>query len=91
MNIIAISPKSGMEQAEIIDTFWTYQHDSPIIFLNSSNYTISEKFALIKDYIVGLPFTVTHDVFDEYNMHVLICGDNGISCDSLDVCFGVPE
>src|SRR6187399_371927 len=25
MNIIAISPKSGMEQAEIIDTFWTYQ------------------------------------------------------------------
>ena len=25
MNIIAISPKSVMEQAEIIDTFWTYQ------------------------------------------------------------------
>ena len=46
-------------------------HDSPIIFLNSSNYTISEKFALIKDYIDGLPFTVEHDDFDEYNMHVL--------------------
>src|SRR3954467_411077 len=25
INIIAISPKSGMEQAEIMDTFWTYQ------------------------------------------------------------------
>ena len=26
---------------------------------------------LIKDYIDGLPFTVAHDDFDEYNMHVL--------------------
>src|SRR4051812_43563488 len=24
INIIAISPKRGMEQAEIMDTFWTY-------------------------------------------------------------------
>ena len=39
--------------------------------MNSPNYTISEKFALIKDYIDGLPFSVTHDDFDEYNMHVL--------------------
>ena len=31
-------------------------HDSPIIFFNSPNYTISEKFALIKDYIDGLCF-----------------------------------
>ena len=46
-------------------------HNSPIIFLNSPNYTISEKFALVKDYIDGLPFTVAHDDFDEYNMHVL--------------------
>ena len=46
-------------------------HDSPIIFLNSPNYSISEKFALINDYIDGLPFTVAHDDFDEYNMHVL--------------------
>ena len=23
-----------------------------------------------------------------YVLHVLICGDNGISCDPLDVCFG---
>ena len=46
-------------------------HDSPIIFLNSPNYTISEKFALVKDYIDGLHFTTTHDDFDEYNMHVL--------------------
>ena len=45
-------------------------HDSPIIFLNSPDYTISEKFAL-KDYIDGLPFTVAHDNFDDYNMHVL--------------------
>ena len=22
-----------------------------------------------------------------YVLHVLICGDNGIPCDSLDVCF----
>ena len=33
-------------------------HDSPIIFLNSPNYTISEKFALIKDDIDGLPFSL---------------------------------
>ena len=39
--------------------------------MNSPNYTISEKFALIKDYIDGLPFTVAHDDFDECNMHVL--------------------
>src|SRR3954468_6720486 len=30
INIIAISPKRGMEQAEIIDTFWTYQHPVPL-------------------------------------------------------------
>ena len=46
-------------------------HDSPIIFLNSTDYTISEKFVLIKDYIDGLPFIVAHDDFDEYNMPVL--------------------
>ena len=46
-------------------------HDSPIIFLNSPDYTISEKFALIKDYIDQLHFTTTHDDFDRYNMHVL--------------------
>ena len=46
-------------------------HDSPIIFLNSSDYTISEKFALIKDYIDGWRFTIPHDDFDKYNMHVL--------------------
>ena len=33
-------------------------HDSPIIFLNSPYYTILEKFALIKDYVDGLHFTV---------------------------------
>ena len=27
---------------------------------------------LIKDYIDELPFTVAHDDFDEYNMHVLV-------------------
>ena len=42
-------------------------HDSPIIFLNSPNYTISEKFAPIKDYVDGLHFTVAHDDFDRYN------------------------
>ena len=46
-------------------------HDIPIIFLNSPDYTISEKFALIKDNIDELHFTTTHDDFDEYNMHVL--------------------
>ena len=45
-------------------------HDSPIIFLNSPNYTTSEKFMLIKDYINGLRFSTTHDDFDRYNMHV---------------------
>jgi hypothetical protein len=39
-------------------------HDSPVIFLNSPNYTISEKFALMKDYIDGLHFTIAHDNFD---------------------------
>ena len=38
-------------------------HDSPIIFLNSPNYTISKKFALVKDYIDGFPFTIAHDDF----------------------------
>ena len=28
-------------------------HDSPIIFLNSPNYTISEKFALVKMILMG--------------------------------------
>ena len=46
-------------------------HNSPIIFLNSPNYTISEKFALIKDYVDGLHFTVAHDDFYRYIMHVL--------------------
>ena len=49
----------------------TPTHDSPIIFLNSPDYTVSQKFVLIKDYIDGLPFTVAHDDFDEYDMHVL--------------------
>ena len=39
-------------------------HDSPVILLNSPNYTILEKFALIKDYIDGLHFTITHDDFE---------------------------
>ena len=46
-------------------------HDSPIIFLNSLDYIISEKFVLVKDYIDGLHSTTTHDDFDRYNMHVL--------------------
>ena len=46
-------------------------HDSPIIFLNSPNYTISKKFALIKDYIDGVRSIIAHDDFDKYNMHVL--------------------
>src|SRR3990170_3059543 len=50
-------------------------HDSPIIFLNSTNYTISEKFALIKDYIDGLHSTIAHDDFDKYNMHELFFYD----------------
>ena len=39
--------------------------------MNSPNYTISEKFALIKGYIDGLSFIVARDDFDEYNVHVL--------------------
>ena len=39
--------------------------------MNSPNYVISEKFALIKYYINGLPFTFARDDFDEYNMQVL--------------------
>ena len=46
-------------------------YDSPIIFLKFPNYPILEKFALVKDYIDGLPFTVAHDDFDGCNMHVL--------------------
>ena len=38
-------------------------HDSPIIFLNSPNYTISEKFALVKDYIHGLPLPLHMMIF----------------------------
>ena len=39
--------------------------------MNFPNYTISEKFALIKDYSDGLCFTIAHDNFDKYNIHVL--------------------
>ena len=46
-------------------------HESPIIYLNSPDYTISEKFALIKDYVDGLHFTIANDNFYRYNMHVL--------------------
>ena len=63
---LAIVPYVKQEIVSIAPT-----HDSPIIFLNSPNYTILEEFALIKDYIDGLPFTVAHDDFDKYNMHVL--------------------
>jgi hypothetical protein len=63
---LAIVPYVKNEIVSIAPT-----HDSPIIFLNSPNNTISEKFALIKDYIDGLRLTVAHDDFDEYNMHVL--------------------
>ena len=65
-------------------------HDSPIIFLNSPDYTISEKFALIKDYIDGLPFTVAHDDFDKYNMHVLAaptCNYYERNSTSTSLCF----
>ena len=64
---LAIDPYVKNEIVAIAPT-----HDSHIIFLNSLNYTISEKFALIKDYIDGLPFTVARDNFDECNMHVLV-------------------
>ena len=63
---LAIVPYVKHEIVSIAPT-----HDSPIIFLNSPNYTLSEKFVLIKDYIDGLPFTIAHDDFDECNMHVL--------------------
>ena len=63
---LAIFPYVKDEIVAIVPT-----HDSLIIFLNSPNYTISEMFVLIKDYIDGLPFTVAHDDFDRYNMHVL--------------------
>src|SRR4051812_9504266 len=39
INIIAISPKRGMEQAEIMDTFWTY-HLSTNSFLNISVFIV---------------------------------------------------
>ena len=46
---LAIVPYAKHEIVAIAPTL-----DSPIIFLNSPNYTISEKFTLIKDYIDGL-------------------------------------
>ena len=63
---VAIIPNVKHEIVAIAPT-----HDSPIIFLNSPNYTISEKFVLTKDYIDGLPFNTTHEYFYECNMHVL--------------------
>ena len=64
---LAIVPYVKHENVAITPT-----HDSPIIFLNSPNYTIWEKFSTIMDYIDGLHSTITHDNFDEYNMHVLV-------------------
>ena len=46
-------------------------HDNPIIFLNSPDYTISEKLVLIKDYVDGLRYTIAHEDFDECDMHVI--------------------
>ena len=46
---LAIVPYVKHEIVAIVPT-----HDSPIIFLNSPNYTILEKFAL-KGYIDGWP------------------------------------
>ena len=69
-------------------------HDSFIIFLNSPNYTILEKFALIKDYIDGLCFTTTHDDFDRYNMHVLAaptCNYYERNYFSTSLCFPYNE
>ena len=58
---LAIVPYVKHEIVSIAPT-----QDNPIIFLNSPNYTISKKFALIKDYIDGLRFTITRDDFDVY-------------------------
>ena len=63
---LAIVPYVKHEIVTIAST-----HHSHIIFLNSPNYTISEKFALVKDYIDGVRSTIEHDDFDKYNMHVL--------------------
>lgn len=60
---LAIVPYVKNDIVSITPTYY-----SPITFLNSPNYTTSEKFALIKD---GLHSTTTHDYFDEYNMDVL--------------------
>ena len=54
---LAIVPYFKNEVVSIAPT-----HDSPIIFLNSPNYSISEKFALIKDYIDGLRFTTSERI-----------------------------
>ena len=43
---LAIVPYVNNEIVAIAPT-----HDSPIIFWNSPNYTISEKLALVKDYV----------------------------------------
>ena len=40
INIIAISPTRGMEQAEIIDTFWTYQ--SSVVLLEPFKNKVSK-------------------------------------------------
>ena len=47
------------------------RHDSRIMLLNRPKSSRDHSFALIKDYIDGLHSTITHDDFDEYNMHVL--------------------
>ena len=64
--------------------------DSPIIFLNSPNYTISEKFDLIKDYIDGLRFTIARDDSIGYDMHVLAAPTSNYyerGTSSLPLCF----
>src|SRR3954463_11418764 len=47
INIIAISPKRGMEQAEIMDTFWTYQAFRIQRFLSHSTSSSSHSNSVI--------------------------------------------
>src|SRR6187399_3150536 len=60
INIIAISPKRGMEQAEIIDTFWTYHMADALSRKSYSNNLILQQ---------GQP--LLHEEFRKLNLHIV--------------------
>jgi hypothetical protein len=66
----------------------TIMHESPIVFLNSPNHTLEEKYACVENYLYGLQlsYVCNHDAMIENRTsnhfergkHVVGCHDNSV-------------